>query len=127
MKKKIVLWAIVLTIISCSNSNEESTDSIVGLWKLKSITTLNQEFINDCKLKDQIEIRSNKTFTIISHDEDNSCSQQSSSGSWVKGSGDKYTFTAVGDTQIFTLVSDNSLTFSFEQDSNIVVYSYKKS
>ncbi|WKD84838.1 hypothetical protein KCTC32516_00172 [Polaribacter huanghezhanensis] len=45
MKKKIVLWAIALTIVSCSNSNEKPTDPIVGLWKLKSITALNQEFL----------------------------------------------------------------------------------
>ncbi|WP_347172823.1 lipocalin family protein [Polaribacter uvawellassae] len=126
MKKKIILWTIVLTIVSCSSSKEEPTDPIVGLWKLKSITTLSQEFINDCKLKDQIEINSEKTFTIIIHNEDNSCAQQSSSGSWVKGSGDKYTFTAAGDTQIFTLVSDNSLTFSFVQNSSTVLYTYKK-
>ncbi|WP_347174071.1 lipocalin family protein [Polaribacter uvawellassae] len=126
MKTKILMVAIALIFISCSSSKEESTDPVVGIWKLNSITMLGQEFINNCKLKDNIEIRSNKTFTITSHNLDDNCAIETASGNWVSVSNDKYNFSAAGDTQTFTLVSDNMLTFSFVQNSNTVVYTYIK-
>ena len=125
MKTKILMVAITLIFISCSSSNEDLIDPVVGLWKLKSLTIAGQESINDCKLKDQVEIRSDKTFTIILHSE-SGCVEQSSSGNWVSDSGNKYKLTAAGDTQIFTLVSDENLSFSFDLNSQIVLYTYKK-
>ena len=67
--------AVVFVLISCTNSKEEPIDSIVGLWKLKSITMTEQEFINACKSKDQVEVRSYKTFTILLHSEVRNCSE----------------------------------------------------
>ncbi|MFN0729848.1 lipocalin family protein [Polaribacter gochangensis] len=123
--KKIIILVVLFSFISCSSSNEDLIDPVVGLWKLKSLTIAGQETINDCKLKDQVEIRSDKTFTIILHSE-SGCVEQSSSGSWVSDSGNKYKFTAAGDTQIFTLVSDENLSFSFDLNTQIVLYTYKK-
>lgn len=123
--KKIIILVVLFSFISCSNTNEDLTDPVVGLWKLKSLTIAGQESINDCKLKDQVEIRSDKTFTIILHSE-SGCVEQSSSGNWVSDSGSKYKLTAAGDTQIFTLVSDENLSFSFDLNTKKVVYTYKK-
>lgn len=126
MKTKILMVAITLIFISCSSSNEDLTDPVIGLWKLKSLTIAGQESINNCKLKDQVEIRSDKTFTIILHSENGGCVEQSSSGNWVSDLGSKYKLTAAGDTQIFTLVSDENLSFSFDLNTKKVVYTYKK-
>jgi len=123
--KKIIILVVLFSFISCSSSNEDLIDPVVGLWKLKSLTIAGQESINDCKLKDQVEIRSDKTFTIILHSE-SGCVEQSSSGNWVSDSGSKYKLTAAGDTQIFTLVSDENLSFSFDLNTKKVVYTYKK-
>ena len=49
-----------------------------------------------------------------------------SSGTWSDNLNSTYKFTAVGDTQIFTLTADNKLTFSFQQDSKTVTYVYLK-
>ena len=125
MKIKMLMIAIVLIFISCSSSNEDLTDPVIGLQKLKSLKIAGQESINDCKLKDQVEIRSDKTFTVILHSE-SGCVEQSSSGNWVSDSGSKYKLTAAGDTQIFTLVSDENLSFSFDLNTKKVVYTYKK-
>ena len=128
MKKIITIILIALAVTSCtSNETEiEETNIIVGLWKLTSIKAMNQEFINTCKSKDNIEVRSDKTFTITSHFEDNNCEIQMSSGTWSDNLNSTYKFTAVGDTQIFTLTADNKLTFSFQQDSETVTYVYLK-
>jgi len=128
MKKIITIILIALAVTSCtSNETEiEETNIIVGLWKLTSIKAMNQEFINTCKSKDNIEVRSDKTFTITSHFEDNNCEIQMSSGTWSDNLNSTYKFTAVGDTQIFTLTADNKLTFSFQQDSKTVTYVYLK-
>ena len=127
MKRIISIVIISLVFAGCSsNSEEQPIDSIVGLWNLKSITAMGQEFINDCKSKDKLELRADKTFTITSHNEDSNCASQSSSGSWASDTSNRYKFTSLGDTQIFTLTSDTSLTFSFVQDSNTIVYSFKK-
>ena len=126
MKIKIVIWAIVFVLIGCTSSNEEPIDPIVGLWKLKSITMTGQEFINACKSKDQVEIRSDKTFTILLHNEDSNCAEQFSSGNWMSKTGNKYSLTAAGDTQVFTLVSDINLLFSFDLNGTSVTYSYRK-
>ena len=126
MKTKIIILVVLFSFISCSSSNEDLTDPVIGLWKLKSLTIAGQESINNCKLKDQVEIRSDKTFTIILHSENGGCLEQSSSGNWVSDSGNKYKLTAAGDTQIFTLVSDENLSFSFDLNTQIVLYTYKK-
>ncbi|WP_088323473.1 lipocalin family protein [Polaribacter tangerinus] len=99
---------------------------VVGVWKLTAITAMGQNFINDCKRKDKVEVRANKTFTITSHFEDNNCEIQMSSGTWRDNLNSTFNFTVAGETQVFTLTSDNSLTFSFQQDSETVVYSYTK-
>ncbi len=67
MKTKIIILAVLFSFIGCTSSAEDLIDPVVGLWKLKSLTIAGQESINDCKLKDQVEIRSDKTFTIILH------------------------------------------------------------
>lgn len=126
MKTKIIILVVLFSFIGCSSSNEDLIDPVVGLWKLKSLRIAGQESINDCKLKDQVEIRSDKTFTIILHSENGSCVEQSSSGNWVSDSGNKYKLTAAGDTQVFTLVSNENLSFSFYLNSQIVLYTYKK-
>ena len=65
MRKILTIVAILLVIVGCTSSSEdESVDSVVGIWKLTSIKTMGQEFINACKSKDNIEVRSDKTFTI---------------------------------------------------------------
>lgn len=126
MKTKIIILAVLFSFIGCSSSTEEPVNPIAGIWKLTSIVTLGQEFINSCKSKDQIEINSNKTFTITSHNEDSKCAATSSSGNWVFVSGNTYQFSAVGDTQTFTLLSDNKLSFSIELNSNPLIYTYTK-
>ena len=126
MKAKIVIWAVVFVLIGCSGSKEEPIDPIVGLWKLYSIESLGQDFINDCKSKDQVEIRSDKTFTITIHNEDSSCAVQASTGTWRYVSGNRYEFNADGDTRVFTLLSDSTLSFSFNLSSGAVLYTYKK-
>ena len=126
MKTKILMVAITLIFISCSSSDYEPTDPIVGHWELTSIVSQGFEFINSCKSKDNIEIRSNKTFTLTSHKEDDNCAEESVLGKWAYITNNKYEFSAAGDKAIFTLTSDNSLTFSFEQDSKTAVYTYKK-
>lgn len=87
---------------------------------------MGQNFINDCKSKDKIEVRANKTFTITNHFEDNNCEIKTSSGTWRDNLNSTFNFTAAGDTQVFTLTSDNLLTFSLQQDSETIVYSYQK-
>lgn len=131
MKKVISIVVILLLAIGCSSNSEEQIEEeaiepIIGIWKLTSISVLGQEFINDCKSKDKIEIRTDKTFTITGHNEDDNCAPQSSSGSWVSDTGNMYKLTAAGDIQTLTLTLDNLLTFSFQQDSNTIVYSFKK-
>jgi hypothetical protein len=126
MKKKLILLLLTIVLVSCSNSKEDPINPIVGLWKLKSITKSGQEFINACKSKDQVEIRSDKTFTILIHNEDSNCAEQSSTGSWISNSSNRYSFTAAGDTRIFTLVSDENLSFNFELNGGTVTYTYKK-
>ena len=128
MKKIITIILIALVVLSCtSNETEiEEINTIVGLWKLTSIKAMNQEFINTCKSKDNIEVRQDKTFTITSHFEDNNCEIQMSSGTWSDNLNSTYNFTASGDTQLFTLTLDNKLTFSFQQDSETVTYVYVK-
>tara|TARA_R110001583_G_scaffold134681_1_gene286416 strand:+ start:197 stop:577 length:381 start_codon:yes stop_codon:yes gene_type:complete len=126
MKKILTIVAILLVIVGCTSSSEdESVDSVVGIWKLTSIKTMGQEFINACKSKDNIEVRSDKTFTITGHNEDDNCAPQIASGSWVISTNNTYKFTANGDIQTFTLNS-STLTFSIQGDSNAIVYSYKK-
>lgn len=139
MKKiinKIVLLTLLLfTFHSCSNSMEDAIEvvppevvesPVVGVWKLISITAMGQNFINDCKSKDKIEVRTNKTFTITNHFEDNNCAIQTSSGTWSDNLNSTFNFSVAGDTQVFTLTSDNLLTFSFQQESETIVYSYQK-
>ncbi|MFK8060815.1 MAG: lipocalin family protein [Polaribacter sp.] len=135
MKKIIVIAVILLASYSCTTNTtteqieeleQEVANTIVGVWKLKSVKTLGQEFINACKSKNNIEVRSDNTFTITGHNEDDNCAANSSTGSWSYNSNSIYKFTAAGDTQTFTLTADNSLIFSFQQDSNTVIYSYKK-
>lgn len=129
MKKIITIILIALVVLSCTSNEseiEETNKAIVGLWKLTSIKAMNQEFINTCKSKDNIEVRSDKTFTITSHFEDNNCEIQMSSGTWSDNLNSTYKFTALGDTQLFTLTADNKLNFSFQQDSETVTYVYVK-
>lgn len=129
MKKIIQIISICLLVIGCTSSQEEeieNTDLIIGSWKLTSIKAMGQEFINDCKAKDKIEVNANGVFSFTSHDEDNNCASQTNTGSWSKATGSNYTFTGGGDTQTFTLASNNTLTFSFVQDNENVVYSFTK-
>lgn len=127
MKKIISIIAILMLVMGCtSNSEEEPIDSVIGVWKLTSIKTMAQEFINDCRSKDKIEVRQDKTFTINGHNEDDNCAPQTSSGTWSANLTNTYKFSAAGDTQTFTLKNNNTLTFSFVQDGNSIVYSYTK-
>jgi hypothetical protein len=102
------------------------TNPVLGTWKLISITAMGQEFINDCKSKDRIEVGEDSTFTITAHNEDRSCAPEMSSGNWSDNLNSTYKFSAAGDSQTFTLTSANLLTFSFQQGSDTVVYSYEK-
>ncbi|NVK51605.1 MAG: lipocalin family protein [Flavobacteriaceae bacterium] len=124
MKSKLILLLTVLTLISCSKS-EETVDEIVGLWKLKSIKVSGQERINSCKLKDNVDIRSNNTFTIFIHQDSFSCTEQSSTGTWSKISDGKYEFKAAGDTRTFTL-TNKVLSFSVSAGTSTYVHSYSK-
>lgn len=133
MKKIITIILLIAVSFSCSNSMEDSIEvvppevvvsPVVGVWKLISITAMGQNFINDCKAKDKIEIRNNNTFTIVSHFEDNNCKIQMSSGTWSDNLNSTYKFTAAGNTQIYILTTNNKLTFSFQQDIETVTYIY---
>jgi len=141
MKKiinKIVLLTLLLfTLHSCNNNMQEDITSeelpdlveespVVGLWKLSSITAMGQDFINDCKAKDKIEVRKDKTFTFTFHNEDDNCAKQMNSGNWSDNLNNTFKFTVAGDIQTFTLTSDNKLTFSFIQDGTSVVYAFSK-
>lgn len=135
MKKTLILVVLLVVSFSCTNSMEDPIEvvppevvesPVVGVWKLISITAIGQNFINDCKSKDKIEVRTNKTFTITNHFEDNNCAIQTSSGTWSDNLNSTFNFSVAGDTQVFTLTSDNLLTFSFQQESETIVYSYQK-
>ena len=127
MKKIIIIVLISLVFTGCSKSTEELTDPIVGSWKLTSIVAIGMEFINSCKSKDSITIKSDKTVVLITHSEDANCAPVSGTGTWALTSTNNYTFTSGNESQVFILSDANTLITSFQIDpTNTIRFTYKK-
>ncbi len=75
MKKLFLVFSLLsivsLSLVSCSNDDDDTTDLIIGKWQLI------QEFENDeevtldeCELKNTIEFKTSGSFIVIEYEDD---------------------------------------------------------
>ena len=130
MKKHLILILLMglFTFTSCSDDDEDTNDpSIVGTWTLQSVDPAVIDL--NCAESSTINFTSNGAADWALYDANNNCTLQSSSGTWVKNSGDNYTiyvpeFQAIPGTVNFT--GTNSFTFTTSLADTTVVLTFNR-
>ena len=122
MKKIILLFAISLTFLNCSSSDENVSDnSLIGTWKIaEEYSNGEKTQLRECQENDFTEIFSNNTFKATFYEKvDNECiTNDDSSGTWKHIGGKEYNI-IVGDKKVWLILLDNT-TFKLFEDKNDV-------
>jgi len=127
MKKIITLFTFIILFTSCSEENNPSPDSIIGLWKINKVIIEGEESsLSGCFQFETIEIFQNRTLVrkIYKEDSSNNCSINSEiiSGIWKKDSSELYRI--ISFENYFAAINENSLRI-WETNENSEI-SYKE-
>lgn len=115
MKKLFLLFISVLSLNSCSSSDDENNDevatTIIGKWNLISV---NGETANNCRKQTTHTFENNfyKSVEYYLHDNDvNDCRDLNFSSEWKESGNNKYTLKGLEDDSIEASISGNKLTY----------------
>ncbi|WBX75215.1 lipocalin family protein [Tenacibaculum ovolyticum] len=112
MKKLLILSITILSLLSCSNNND-NLDPFIGTWSLFS---LDGTEVSDCEKQTTITIIEGGTFTATYYfdEPDNTCLEEESfTGTWTNKGNNNYTTTGDGDTESSKIILKDNSTYNF--------------
>ena len=124
MKKLILLLSVItLTFSSCS-SDDDSQDSIIGIWNYYQSFENDEEYeLDTCEKQDEIIFNADGTFSTKSYyeNEDGVCSlDYESTGTWVNLGDNIYEFTDDEDnyTSTATIIFSGNTFYFIDEDGS---------
>lgn len=114
MKKILILTITLLTLFSCSKSDDDISNPIIGKWQHhESFTNDINDNITDCRKKTTIEFKSNYELTIIDYSLDNTnCTSLTNNGTWSNTNGTDYDIALIDSDGKSNYEETNTLIFS---------------
>lgn len=132
MKKLIYLFLASAILISCSSSDDDSLDPIIGSWKLQSVIEDGVETSTECQRQTTVTFSENGTTQSKSYyDDGNGCESDSDTSTWVNVGGSTYRIDSDDEATKINFSQNNTVfSGSFSETYNGATYtttiSYKK-
>ncbi|WP_282148600.1 lipocalin family protein [Algibacter lectus] len=122
MKKLILLLSVItLTFSSCS-SDDDSQDSIIGIWNYYQSFENDEEYeLDSCDKQDQLTFNSDGTYSSITYysgNDDTCMVDYESTGTWVNLGDNIYEFTEDEDdyTSTATIIFSGNTFYFIDED-----------
>ena len=137
MKKIVCFFAFALLLIGCSGSsnesNAESTDAILGKWKLVSQTYNDHPVVlNDCALGNQFEFKaSGARFSAVRNTYDATaltCLPEAIEGRWAKSDNTYYMTYGTAFSILWSnvTISGNTMNTTLTEGPDVTVSTWQK-
>lgn len=130
MKKLLILTFTFISLLSCTDSDQDIKDPFIGTWYKFSYQG---KEVSDCEKKTTFIVEENGNISISSFEEfENKCIDDgTATGKWSKHDGNNYGITLTGDSSPSlreVTFTDNNNTFSFTDNENgkTFTYTYKR-
>ncbi|AZJ35248.1 hypothetical protein D6T69_06830 [Tenacibaculum singaporense] len=128
MKKTIILTLTIISLLSCSSSDENLTNSIVGNWKITSHSDLST--LNDCIEQSTLNFGSNSDFTINFYEKNgDNCDRQISTGNYSETGTNEYTLQSDSfgsNENVTVIVNGNNLTMKSSNSTTTRTIGYQR-